>query len=271
MKTNDKLSNKELNAIWFRWARFHLSSMSYEKLQASNWDYCMIPLAKKYYEDKSDEAKELMKRHTAFYNTEPQTGALVVGIVTGLEEAKARGEEIADEVIISIKSTLMGPIAGIGDAIIQGVIVPILLSIAMGLSGGGSIVGPLFYIFSWGIIGPIISYMSFKSGYKSGEKAVDTFIGESSKNIREAFNILGIIVVGGLAASYVSLVTTMVIPYGDNTAPLQDIIDGNFPKLLPLLVVLLSWYLLSKKKMGTTQVLFILTGIVIIGCLIGLF
>jgi mannose/fructose/N-acetylgalactosamine-specific phosphotransferase system component IID len=66
-----------------------------------------------------------------FYNTEPQTGQLINGIVASLEEQIAMGEEVSEEMPVNIKTTLMGPLAGIGDSIIQGIIVPILLSIAM--------------------------------------------------------------------------------------------------------------------------------------------
>lgn len=267
----ERLTKKELNKIWFRWARFHLSSMSYEKIQGYNWAFSLYPIIQKYYENNDEEAKKLLLRHTTFYNTEPQTGALINGIVTGLEEERALGKDISDDMIHGVKTTLMGPIAGIGDAIVQGVIVPILLSIAMGLSEGGSIIGPLFYIIAWGITGTMISYTSFNSGYKLGFKAVDSFISEDSKKIRDAFNILGIIVVGGLSSSYVTLNTIFEIPYGNSSEKLQNILDMNFPKLLPLLAVILAWYLLSNKKMSSTKVLLVLTVIVTIGVLLGIF
>ncbi len=38
----------------------------------------------------------------------------------------------------------MGPIAGIGDSIIPGMLIPILLSIGMALAAGGDVLGPLF-------------------------------------------------------------------------------------------------------------------------------
>lgn len=38
----------------------------------------------------------------------------------------------------------MGPIAGIGDSLLVGTLIPILLGIALGLSSGGSIVGSYF-------------------------------------------------------------------------------------------------------------------------------
>ena len=266
-----KLTKRELIKIWSRWARFHLSSMSYEKLQGHNWAYSLIPLGEKYYKDNPEEYRKLLKRHSVFYNTEPQTGAIVNGIVTSLEEEKALGKDIPEEIITNIKTTLMGPIAGIGDSIMQGIIIPILLSIAMGLSAGGSAIGPIFYILAYGTIGPSISYLCFINGYKLGLNAVDKLIGENSKRLRDAFNVLGIMVVGGLAATYITLTTKIVIPYGDKTQNLQKILDKDFPKLLPLSIVLLSWWLLSSKKMKPTKVILILTAIVSVGVIIGVF
>lgn len=259
MDIEKRLTSKELRKIWLRWAMFHLSSMSYEKLQASCWAYSMIPLLEKYYKNDKKESINLLVRHSSFYNTEPQTGAIVNGIITGMEEEKALGKDVPEEMITGVKATLMGPIAGIGDAVIQGIIVPILLSIAMAFSAGGNPFGPIFYIISYGLLGPLISYTCFKNGYKMGFKAIDLFIGESSKKIRDAFNILGVIVVGGLTASYVAFSTKIMIPYGDVKKPLQELIDGNFPKLLPLLIVLFSWNLLANKKLSSTKVILILT------------
>nr|WP_157464130.1 PTS system mannose/fructose/sorbose family transporter subunit IID [Carnobacterium gallinarum] len=266
-----KLTKKELNQMWRRWGFFHLSSMSYEKLQGHNWAYLMSPLGEKYYKDNPEAYRSLLERHSLFYNTEPQTGSLIVGIAASLEEQIGMGEDVPEEMVTSVKATLMGPLAGIGDAIMQGIVVPILLSIGMGLASGGSAIGPVFYMITYGIAGVLISLFAFKNGYKLGLTAVDSLVGENSKRLRDAFNLLGVMVVGGLAASYVTLETKINIPYGDTTQKLQEILDSNFPKLLPLLMVLLAWWLLSSKKMTATKVILILTGISAVGVVIGIF
>lgn len=163
----------------------------------------------------------------------------------------------------------MGPIAGMGDSIIQGIIVPTLLSIGMSLAANGSAAGPLFYIVSWLILGMALSYGMFRYGYKMGLGAVDTFVGENSQRIMNAINVLGIIVVGTLAAGKVALTTTLQIPNGDSTIALQDTLDGFFPCLLPLLAVLGTWYLLSKKGWSATKVLCAQIVVVIVLCVIG--
>lgn len=265
------LSKKELRSIWRRWGFTHLSSMSYEKLQAHAWAYSYIPFAEKYYKNDPEAKRRLFLRHSMFYNTEPQTGQLINGIVASLEEKIALGADVPEEMPINIKTTLMGPLAGIGDSIIQGIIVPILLSIAMGLAAVGNPLGPLFYLVSYGIIGPLISYICFMNGYRLGVNAIDVIVGENAKRITDAFNILGVMVVGGLAASNIALTTALEIPMGEEVQALQTVLDGIFPKILPLAMVLLAWYLLTSKQMTATKVILVLTVISAVGVIIGVF
>ncbi|MDU2558829.1 MAG: PTS system mannose/fructose/sorbose family transporter subunit IID [Anaerococcus prevotii] len=228
-------------------------------------------MQKKYYSDDPEAAKRLMERHSMFYNTEPQTGQLVTGIVTSLEEQIALGEDISEDMPVNIKTTLMGPLAGIGDSIIQGIIVPTLLSIGMGLAASGSALGPLFYIISYAIIGTFITYISFNYGYKLGINAIDTIVGENAQRITSAFNVVGVIVVGALAAANINLTTKIEIPMGSEVQQLQALLDGIFPKLLPFAVVMLSYWLLRHKKVSATKVILILVALVSVGVILGVF
>ena len=266
-----KLSKKELRQIWIRFAMTSLSSSSYEKLQAHAEAYSFLPFAKRYYSDDLEAQKRLLVRHSMFYNTEPQTGQLINGIVTSLEESIANKSGVDEEMPTAIKATLMGPIAGIGDSIIQGIVIPILLSIAMGMAKDGSPMGPIFYMIAYFMIGLFISYFCFMKGYKLGVDAIDVIVGENSRHITNAFNILGIMVVGGLSANYVALTTKIKYMSGDESVKLQSVLDGVFPKILPLIMVLLAWYLISQKHLSAVKVVLILTGITTIGVLVGIF
>lgn len=271
MNKKEGLTKKELRRIWLRWQFTHLASMSYEKLQSHAWAYSFLPLANKYYKDDPEGKRRLLVRHSQFYNTEPQTGALVNGIVTSLEEEIALGKNVPEEMPVNVKTSLMGPLAGIGDSIIQGILVPTLLSIAMGLSTGGSVLGPIFYIIAYGILGPLIAYLSFKYGYRLGVNAVDIIIGENAKRITDAFNVLGMMVIGGLAAGNIFLETAINIPMGEEMESLQSILDNIFPQVLPLIMVLFSWWLISIKQLSATKVILILTAVVSVGVIIGVF
>ena len=61
------------------------------------------------------------------------------------------------------------------------------------------------------------------------------------------------------------------MPFGEEVKPLQDILDGFFPGLLPLLMVLFAWWLISSKRMTATKTLVILAVVTTVGVLLGLF
>lgn len=93
-----------------------------------------------------------MQTYTAFFNTEPQLGTVVVGVTAGLEEARANGEPVDDEAINGMRTGLMVPVAGIGNSLIVGTFIPVLLGIALGLSTGGSPAVAIFYIVVWNLL-----------------------------------------------------------------------------------------------------------------------
>ncbi|TLG73956.1 PTS system mannose/fructose/sorbose family transporter subunit IID [Culicoidibacter larvae] len=265
-----KLTKKDLRKGWLSWAMFHLSSMSFEKLEAHGFAQSMTPVVDKLYKDDPEEKKKALVRHSAFYNTEPQVGSVVNGIIASMEEERANGAEIDDEVMLSIKTSLMGPVAGIGDSILQGILIPILLSIGMGLSTSGSPLGIVFYVIAFlGIVGSL-SYFLYMRGYKMGVTAIDSLLGDNSEAIRSALNVLGLVVVGGLAAMFVSVVTPLAIPNGEELIQLQATIDSFFPGLLGLAAVMFCWWLISMKKVSATMVLLILLAVAIVGVLTGI-
>lgn len=265
-----KLTKKDLRRSWWDWIFFNLASISFERLQGISFGQSMIPAIKKLYE--TDEQRgEVLRRHTGFYNTEPQLGSVVNGIVIGLEEIKANGQPVEDELINGVKVGLMGPIAGVGDVVIQGIIVPLLLSIGMGLAVDGSILGPLFYTVTWLPVSLIMSYFLFMRGYDLGVDAVNILMGTEAKKITESLTLLGIIVMGGIAANYVNLNIAAVYKSGETVIKFQELLDKIFPKLLPLTVVLTSWRLLQKKNMSPLKLMGIYLIICIVGVLIGLF
>ena len=265
----EPLTKKELNSIWLRWYFTNLSSMSYEKLMGHTPAFSLIPLVEKYYKDDEEGRKSILTRQSVFFNVEPQIGQLINGINTSLEENIARGGEVSPEVPNTIKTALMGPLAGLGDSILQGILIPILLSIAMGLASDGSPIGPIFYIVAYGIIGTALTYFSYHAGYRLGVGAIDVIVGENANRIIRALNVVGVMVVGALAASNVALTTVLNIPNGSEFIPLQATLDGAFPGLLGMLSVLGAWYLLNKKRYSPTKVLIIIVIAVTALCLLG--
>ena len=260
------LSNKDLVNSYKYWMRFALSCQNMERMEAPGFAGMMARVADKLYDD-PEKQKDLVKRHMTFYNTQPMVGTIVNGIVLGMEEKKAMGEDVPDELIQTTKTALMGPLAGIGDSLFIGTLIPILLSIGLGLVGeNGSIAGPLFYMVAWCSIMFVFSWVTFKYGYNLGTNAI-TMITESGlkdKIIRFA-SIVGLVVTGCVTATYVNFGITWKYVSGEMTQGVQNVLDGIFPKLLPLLLTLGCWYALDKKKSGLGKLFIIIFLMALIG------
>lgn len=267
-----KISKVALKKSFRNWYYGHLTCFSQEHMQTFGYLCSMLPIIEELYDTK-EEQKEALQTYTAFFNTEPQLGTVVVGITAGLEEAKANGEDIDSEMINGIRAGLMGPVAGIGDSLIVGTLIPILLGIALGLSTNGSPLGAIFYIVVWNLFMTLGMRFLYYKGYELGGKAVEMIVGEKANAIRESVIMLGTIVIGAVAASWISITTSfeMLNSEGGTIINLQSTFDSIFPKLLPLITVLFCWWLMSKKKVSPTKVMLILVIIAFVGVLIGFF
>ncbi len=269
-----KLSKKALNKSFHNWYYGHLTCFSQEHMQTFGYLCAMLPLVEELY-DNEDEKAEAMSTYTAFFNTEPQLGSVIVGITAGLEEARASGQEdVDDETINGLRAGLMGPIAGIGDSLVVGTVIPILLGIAMGMSTGGSPLGAIFYIIVWNLFAYFgMRFMYFK-GYELGGKAVDFLIGAQGEALRDAITTLGGIVIGAVSATWVSVQTSLELinaETGEAYVVLQDQLDAVFPGLLNTLFIFLCWFLMSKKRMSPIKVMLILVAVAFVGVLVGFF
>ncbi len=267
-----KLSKKALNKSFLNWFYGHLTCFSQEHMQTFGYMLAMLPILQDLYET-NEEQTEKMQTYTAFFNTEPQVGSVVVGITAGMEEARANGEAVDSETINGIRAGLMGPLAGIGDSLVVGTVIPILLGIALSLSGGGSPLGAIFYILVWNIGMFLIMRLLYFKGYEMGGKAVEFLVGEKANAIREAIVMIGTMVIGGVTASWVSINTAfkMVGSNGETIVDLQSTLDTVYPHILSALFVLLCWWLMSKKKMSPIVVMLILVVIAFVGVLVGFF
>lgn len=268
-----KISRKTLNKSFHHWYYGNLTCFSQEHMQTFGYLTSMLPIIEELYDKKEDQANAI-KTYTAFFNTEPQLGTIIVGITAGLEEARANGaEDVDDETINGLRAGLMGPIAGIGDSLVVGTIIPILLGIALGMSTGGSPVGAIFYIIVWNLFAYFGMRFLYFMGYDLGGKAVDFLVGAQGEALRESITMLGGIVIGAVAATWVSVTTSFQLLNAEGEAylVLQDKLDEVYPSMLTAAFVILCWYLLSKRKMSPIMVILLLVVIAFVGVLLGFF
>jgi PTS system mannose-specific IID component len=265
-----KVSKRAILKCFLNWLFFAHGTYNYERLQGIGFLHAMSPVIDDLYEKNDlENRKEAMLRHTAFFNTEPRLGSMIVGLCAAMEERIASGEkELAGDAMGSIKYGLMGPISGIGDTLMQAILSPLLLSMALGLALNGNIAGPILYFFVFVGIVIVLGYYCFMMGYKKGDEAIVNFIesGIISKVITGA-GVMGCVVMGALVANFVSLSTKVKFEIATGVFNLQEgFFDAILPKILPLILTLIVYKLLKNPKSSPLKVMGI---IIVAGIILG--
>lgn len=221
---------------------------NYERMMNDGYLYSMLPALQKIYTNPED-LKESCKRHLEFFNTTPQCITLPLGITVAMEEQRANDMENFDTTSISsVKTAIMGPLAGIGDSFIWGTLRILATGVGTSLALQGSILGPILFLLVFNVPSFILRYVLVYAGYKFGSDFI-TSAEESGVMdlISKAASILGLTVAGAMTAEMVYLTVPIAIGSGESATTVQAIIDGIIPGLLPLLLTGFVYMLLNKK------------------------
>ncbi|QUL99360.1 MAG: PTS system mannose/fructose/sorbose family transporter subunit IID [Candidatus Fermentithermobacillus carboniphilus] len=261
------LSKPELRKLV--WRQFFLqSAWNFERMQNLGWAFVVLPALKKFYRNDPEKLKAAVKRNLEFFNTQPYMAAPILGISLAMEEGVVRGE-VAPESISAFKVATMGPLAGVGDSLFWMTIRPICLGIGIALAQGGNIIGPIVSLVLFNIPHLWTRYYPFVKGYELGVSFLAT-IKSGIKRVTESLSVLGMMVLGAMTATMVSISTKATLQIGQASVGLQSVLDAILPNLLPLA---LTWvcYRVLKKGTSPTKVLFTLLILGILGALVGFF
>jgi PTS system mannose-specific IID component len=255
------LTRGDIIHSWVLWTFFAHANYSYERLQGTGFAHAMTPIIKRLYTT-PDEIRAALKRHLVFFNTEPNFGNVVHGTVIAMEEQRANGAPIDDDAINSVKSGLMGPMAGIGDTLSQSTITPILLALGIGIAGGtasGSVVpqltgttgnplGAILYMILVSVVIVAIGYTAWTQGYARGKSFVTDILRSGAiDRVLIGAGVLGNMVLGALAAKFVVVNLAPTVTIAGAQLNLQAaIIDPLFPGALALGLVVVTWWLLRR-------------------------
>jgi mannose/fructose/N-acetylgalactosamine-specific phosphotransferase system component IID len=275
-----KVTRGDLIRSWVLWTFFSHANYNYERLQATAFAHAMTPIIRRLYHTE-DEIRAALKRHLVFFNTEPNWGGVIHGAVIAMEEQRANGADIDDDAINSVKSGLMGPLAGIGDTIDQGTIMPIILALGIGIAGIGTVtpgqtpdignaqgnpLGAVVFMALAAVIFLAIAYGAYTQGYYRGRTFVTDILRSGALDrIITGASVLGNLVLGALAAQFVAVYLAYPLNVGNTHLNLQtDVLDKIFPGLLGLGLVLLTWWLL-KRGISPIRLLVIYLVIALVG------
>lgn len=253
-KGGKKISEKALNKTAWRVLLFE-NAINFERMQSLSFTYAMIPILKDLYKNMEDRIQGL-KRHLQFFNSNVLSASFIVGAAASLEEQKANGEPISDEAINSIKAGLMGPGAGIGDALFWGTFVPLVGGLTAAMASKGYVFAPILHQIIRMVAWVAVIHFGVKFGYKEGLAVLERAGEAGIQRITRGATILAATVIGGLVATLVDAQTEFVITSGEVGINLQsDVLDPIAPNLIPLLLFILVYHLVSKKKWSPIAVI----------------
>lgn len=250
-----KLTKGDINKVYVRNLFGLQFGWNYEKMQGLGYTWVIMPVLKRLYAHDPEKMKRALKMQLSYFNTTPGTSHLIVGADMALEEELGIESE---ETVMALKTGLMGPLAGVGDTLFIAIYRAIVFSIAAYIALQGNPVGLIIPLLTCAAV-MWVRYKFTWMGYKSG-RALATGFADSIAPITEAASILGLTVVGALIPSVVSYKTDLAFAMGEVSVNVQEMLDKILPSLLPLGIVMLSYWLLGKKKVNSTKLIFILLG-----------
>ncbi|MBC5659701.1 PTS system mannose/fructose/sorbose family transporter subunit IID [Anaerosacchariphilus sp. NSJ-68] len=234
---------------------------NYERLQALGNANAFIPIIRRLYEP--EQYAEEISKYFNFFNTEPSyMGTVIHGITAAMEEKRALDGDITADEIVSVRSALMGPLAGIGDVVSQSIVYPILAGVCIQLALAGNYAGPILFEIIYKAIMLTLGYNMYMLGYKQGKSAIISFLKTGVLNqILDLVSIVGLMVVGSMAVNNISYNLSLIgwevqNEIGSVSFNLQTtVLDALLPGILPLGLVLGVRALLKKRVKPNTIIL----------------
>ena len=252
------------------WRSFTLyAAVSPAKQGASGFCYSLMPFINKFYKHDEEGKKAALTRSMSYFNTNITCSTFIMGLVASMEKKNSEQKEFDAGSINAVKSSLMGPLAGIGDSVFWGVLRVIAAGIAVGLGTSGNILAPIVFLLLFNVPSILIKYYGTFLGYKLGSEYIQKMYEGGLMNIlTKAASIVGLIMVGGMTASMVTFQSVFELSMkGDSILNLQSMLDQIFVGIVPLGLTLLCYYLLKKKNISITV---LILGVIALSILLSL-
>jgi len=273
MNSKKTENTKEKKILKSMFLRSHLVFIGFNmvKMEANGFTLTMAPAIDEIYKDDPEGKKEAYLRHQTFFNTHAVPFSFIAGLAYALEKQHKENPDFDPEVINSVKTSLMGPTAGMFDSLFFNGIRVIAGGIGIGLGSQGNILGALLFILLYGVTQSVAKYYLLNAGYKYGTSFIDQVFESGLINaLTKAAGILGLMMAGALTASMVYVPLNWTITINGASLVIQDVINSIFPGLLSLIYVFVLVRML-KKGVKATTLIFTIMGISLLGALIGIF
>ena len=215
------LKTKDHLYLAYRTMSYHRLNNSLEYLYGNSYCMAVYPVLKKIYGDNKEGLKEAVKRHALPFMTEQAYGHCLTGAAMAMEEEIAKGNTaVTGEQIVTIKSSLMGPLAGFGDTINWVTLFPILNSLFTSFCIQGQ-VWAMFWSYPFQAYYYSVYVITGILGYNLGRSSIMALLKSGQlKKVMAGAGVLGMWMMGALSATYTSVQTSLVITAGDTVIQL---------------------------------------------------
>ena len=244
------ITRKDLRKIFWKSLPFEIS-WNYVRQDHMGFAYSMTPVIEKLYQTKEERA-EALQRHMEFFNITVYFSTLVLGIVTAMEERKAKDPAFDTSSISNVKASLMGPLSGIGDSIFLGTLRIIAAGIGASLCMNGNPFGAVLFLLLYNIPAFLVRYLGMMKGYELGTTLLEKLQKSGLMNkVTNMTGIVGLMTIGSMIATMVTVRMPITFGSGDGVTELQGILDSIMPCLLPVCVTAMIYWLFGKNVKTT--------------------
>lgn len=270
MKLIENLSKEEkklIRKMFWRSGTMY-ASVNPVTMGGAGFCYSMMPFINKYYKEDEEKRRKALERHTTYFSTTIPMSSFVMGIAGSMEKENSEKDDFEESSINSIKLSLMGPLAGIGDSLFWGVWRVVTAGLAIGLANSGNVLAPIIFLLAFNIPNYLMRYYGALIGYSLGSKYIEQLYKGGLLNIlSKAASVVGIIMVGAMTSQMVIFNTVLEFSLnGQSIMNVQQVLDSIFVGIVPLLIVFGCFKLLDKK----VSVIKIILLIIVLGLILSL-
>jgi PTS system mannose-specific IID component len=240
------------------------------KMEANGFTLTMEPAIESIYKDDEEGKKEAIERHQQFFNTHAVAFSFIAGLSYAMEKQHKEGN-VDGATIENIKAALMGPTAGMFDSLFFNCLRIIAAGIAIGLCSQGNAFGVVIFILMYGVTQSVAKYYLLNAGYTFGTSFIDSIFSSGLMSVlTKSASVLGLMMVGAMTSTMVSVPLTWTINAGDTSVVVNDVLNDIFPGFLGI-VLLFVMVRLIKKGWRPTQLILLIFAIAFVGAFFGVF
>ncbi len=263
------LTNRDLRRLFFRSLLLE-ANFNFETWQNTGFAFAILPVLKKLYPTR-DSMSAALVRHLQFFNTSTYGCTFILGMTAAMEEQNSRDADFDADSINSVKLGLMGPLAGVFDSLFWGTLKVIAAGVGVSLALKGQITGAILFILLFNVPHLWLRYKLTFVGYKAGTAFLRKLTKDNAMDrLKHGAAILGLMVVGAMPATLMSVHTPFIVGTNGSGVALQGILDEIVPAIIPLALTFLVYYFI-KKGVKTTYLLLALLALGLVGSYIHVF